>query len=176
MKRILLITLMTATLFSFAACKKNEEKVEPKGTLKQGPIVESMRTPGHGSSGMNTNFQIEVPPEVKEKWTAVKLSFKDMAENKEQDFTAKVGEDFKIPDSDLTVKIGPFLPDFKISGQVITSASNEPNNPAVRVKIYEKGKQIFPSSGKWGWLYVNFDVHSFQHERYSLKLKSGIEK
>jgi hypothetical protein len=133
--------------------------------------------PGHGTTEQKVKFQIIVPPEVKEQWHSVKLLVEDKKLNKKQEFIVRTGEVFKIPNSRLTVKIGPFLPDFKMSGQIITSASNKQNNPTVGVIIYEDGKQIFPKSGEWGWLFARFPtIHSFQHERYSLILKEGIKK
>ena len=179
MKKALLIISMTAVLFSFAACKKKEEQSVSQNTVPKGPIIETPATaPGHGGAmSQKPEFEIVVPPEVKEQWSAVRFIVEDKKENKKQEFTVKIGEEFKIPDSRLTVKVGPFLPDFKMSAQTITSASNDPNNPSVGVMIYEDGKKIFPSPRKWGWLYMNFPtIHSFQHERFGLILKEGIKK
>ena len=97
--------------------------------------------------------------------------------NKAQEFIVKLSGELKIPDSRLTVTVGDFLPDFKMGAQVITSSSNNPVNPAVGVKIFEDGTQIFPETGKWGWLYANHPtIHPFQHESFSVTLKEGVEK
>ncbi|MBI5409149.1 MAG: DUF2155 domain-containing protein, partial [Nitrospirae bacterium] len=101
----------------------------------------------------------------------------DRKQNKQQELTANIGGEVKIPDSNLIVKVGPFLPDFKMNGAVITSASNDLNNPSVGVAIFENSAQVFPSSGKWGWLYARYpEIHPFQHDRFGLKLKEGIKK
>jgi hypothetical protein len=178
MRKIFLTMLITIIFFSFLACKKKEEEPASKSLMPQGPIIDTPGvSPGHGTMGPNSEFQVVVPSEVKERWSAVVFIIDDKKENKKREVKVNIGGEFKIPGSDLTIKTGPFLPDFKMSGQIITSASDKPNNPSVGVAIYKDGKQIFPSSGKWGWLYINFPtIHSFQHERYGLTLKEGIEK
>jgi hypothetical protein len=61
-----------------------------------------------------------------------------------------------------------------MSGTVITSASAEPNNPAVAIKIFEDDQLIFPPAGEWGWIYAKFPkIHSFQHDRYGFVLTAG---
>jgi hypothetical protein len=174
-KPLILLTAMTI-LFSLISCKKSEQPPEPKGSpVGQGPIIDTQTSgEGHGRVTKKVEFQIVVPQEVKEKWMAVVVVVDDKKENKQQEFTVDIGSEFKIPDSKLTVKIGPFLPDFKMSADTITSASAEPNNPSVGIAVLDDGTQLFPATGKWGWLYSKFPtVHSFQHERFSLLLKGG---
>ena len=177
MNKILLMISLAALLFSFGACNKQEEQPVSKGPAPRGPIMDSKSAPpGHGTPGKKTEVQIVIPRIVKEQWTQVTIILDDKKENKKQELTLNIGDEFKIPDSKLTIQIGPFLPDFKMTGSVITSSSNIPNNSAVGFAIMEDGKKIFPPSGKWGWLYAKFpDAHSFQHERYGLTLKEGIK-
>ena len=168
-----------AIAFSFSSCKKKEEQpTVKKETMASGPTIDTPAgAPAHGTPGQKPEIQIVVPAEVKETWAAVTFIVEDKKENKKQDITVNIGDEFKIPGSGLTVKTGPFLPDFKMSAQTITSASNNPVNPSVGVEIYDNGEKVFPPSGKWGWLYMNFPtIHSFQHERYSLTLKEGLKK
>ncbi len=179
MKKIIVFTAITMLVFSLAACQKKEEPSSAqKSPVPQGPITEIPGgPPGHGISGQKTEFQVVVPPDVTEQWSGVTIIVDDKKENTKQEFTLNIGEEFQIPESGLTVKVGPFLPDFKMSGTVITSSTSEPNNPSVGVAVFEDGKQLFPSSGKWGWLYAKFPtIHSFQHERYSLSLKEAFKK
>ena len=178
MKKALLLILAITVVFAFWGCQKKEEQpAATQNATPMGPIVDIPGAGGHGDLGVKTNFQVVVPPEVKDQWVSIKFSVEDKKEKKQKEYTVNIGDEFKISDSNLTVKTGPFLPDFKMSGQIITSASNNPANPAVGVAIYENGNKIFPQSGDWGWLYINFPtVHSFQHERYALVLKEGIKK
>ena len=177
MKKILFMISLAALLFSFGACNKQEEQPVSKDPAPRGPIMDSKSAPpGYGTPGQKSKIKIVVPRIVKEQWTQVTIILDDKKENKKQELTLNIGDEYKIPDSQLTVQIGPFLPHFKMSGSVITSSSNEPNNPSVGFAIMEDGKKIFPPSGKWGWLYAKFpDAHSFKHERYGLTLKGGIK-
>jgi hypothetical protein len=57
-------------------------------------------------------------------------------------------------------------------GSNITSGSNDPVNPAVRVEIFEKGKSIFK-----GWLFAKMpEIHPFENDKYGLLLKEGVRK
>ncbi|HDH53404.1 MAG TPA: DUF2155 domain-containing protein [Nitrospirae bacterium] len=178
MKKILLMILITVFLFSFMACKKQEEETVSQSPAQAGPLMDTPTAlPGYGAPVQKSKLQVVVPPDVKEEWSQVTIIVEDKKENRKEEFTVNIGGEFKIPGSKLTVKTGPFLPDFKMSGTAITSSSNEPNNPTVGVAVFEDGKKLFPASGEWGWLYAKFPtVHSFQHERYGLILKEGIKK
>ncbi|HBH61262.1 MAG TPA: hypothetical protein DDX85_05880 [Nitrospiraceae bacterium] len=179
MRKLTILLSITILLFTLGACKKKEEPAPVQKSPVQGPIVETPADtpPGHGVPAQKTEFQVVVPPEVEGMWAKVTVVVDDKKMNKKEEFTVKIGDEFNIPDSKLTVKIGPFFPDFKMSGTMITSSSNEPNNPAVGVAIFEGGTRVFPASGEWGWLYVKFPaIHAFQHERFALALKEGVKK
>ena len=129
---------------------------------------------GHGA-GMGApkgELKIVVPDSVKGKWSAVKIVVEDKTAKKAQEFTVKLNSEFQIPNSDLKVVVGEFLPDFRMGEGSATSASNETNNPAVRVRVIEKGKEIHK-----GWLYAKFPtIHPFEHPKYGLALKEGVKK
>ena len=179
MKKTILIISALALLFSFGACEKKEEKIEAKSQAPSGPIIDAT-IPGQGDGGHGgpkTEFSVVVPQEVKDSWTSAVFIIEDKQEGKQDEVTVNVGGEFNIADSGLVVKTGPFLPDFKMSAETITSNSNSPDNPAIGIEIYENGVKVFPPSGKWGWLYANFPtIHSFEHSRYALVLKEGIKK
>ncbi len=183
MKKIFSVLAAVIILLSAVSCKKKEEQPQapPQSALPQGPLVDSQAqqppSPGHGMPGQKIEFKVVVPQEVESRWSAVKFVVEDKTKKKQQELSAPIGGELKIPDSNLTVKVGPFLPDFKMTGDMITSASNDLINPAVGVIVYENGAQIFPTSGQWGWLYLKFpSIHPFQHERFALALKEGIKK
>ena len=119
-----------------------------------------------------------IPSAVKGKWKSVVLVVEDKTAKKSSEYTVNLNSDFKIPNSNLKISVGDFLPDFRMNGLEITSVSNEPNNPAVGVKVFEGGKQIFPAPGKkWGWLYAKFPtMHPFEHAKYKISLKEGVKK
>jgi hypothetical protein len=175
MKRAAVIMLSIMFVTSLVSCQKKEEPTAAKGPVQQGPIIDiPAPAPGHGTPTQRPEFSVVVPPDVKDTWLGVTIAIDDKQENKQTDYEVALGSELKIPDSNLTVKVGPFLPDFKMSGEIITSASNEPNNPAVGIVIFQDGTKVFPPAGEVGWLYSKFPtIHSFQHDRYSLVLKAG---
>jgi hypothetical protein len=177
MKKYLSAAVIVIMLFAFAACKKKEEEQISQTPAQRGPIIDSPADMTGHTKTQEIEFQVVVPPDVEEEWSAVKLLVEDKKLNKTREVTVQIGGEFNISDSNLTVKVEHFLPDFKMSGPIITSGSNLPKNPAVGVIILEDGMQIFPESGKWGWLYSKFPtIHPFQHERFGLKLKDGVKK
>ncbi|MBF0553090.1 MAG: DUF2155 domain-containing protein [Nitrospirae bacterium] len=135
---------------------------------KGAPLAE-----GHGGGeGEKHQIEVVVPDNVKGKWEAVKLSIADKKTNKTQDITVKLGSEYKIPDSSVTIIPVVFLPDFRMDSLTITSISAELNNPAANVIISEAGKELFK-----GWLYSKYpDIHPFQHDRFAVVMLEGIKK
>ncbi len=128
--------------------------------------------------GMTGKTQIVVPESVKGKWSAVKIILEDKITKTKKEFEVKLNSDFKIPDSSLKIHVGEFLPDFRMDGLNLTSGSNEPRNPALSIRVFEGGKQIFPAPGRqWGWLFAKVpSIHPFEHPKYGITLKEGIKK
>jgi hypothetical protein len=122
--------------------------------------------------------QVLVPESVKGKWSAAKIIVEDKTSNARQEYTVKLNSDFKIPNSNLKIHVGDFLPDFRIDGLNLTSGSNDPRNPALAIRVFENNKQIFPAPGKdWGWLFEKVpSIHPFEHRKYAIFLKEGIKK
>ncbi|MDA8155275.1 MAG: DUF2155 domain-containing protein [Actinomycetota bacterium] len=160
-KKSVLIVMAAALVLSFASCKKKEQPAAPAaGGQAPGIYI----PPGEP--------QVIVPDSVKGKWSAVDLIIQDKTTGKSEVAKVNIGGDYKIPGSTLKVQVVDFLPDFKMEGTVITSSSNDLNNPAARVNIYDGDKQIFK-----GWLYSKFPaIHPFQHEKYAVTLKDAIKK
>ncbi len=149
-----------AMILSLGACKKKEEPVQ------EAPAP----APAHELKIPKGETRIVVPDSVKGKWEAVKIEILDKTSNKKETATIKLGSEYAIPGSNIKIKVGDFLPDFRMDGLSITSASNELKNPAVHVTVHEGDKEIFNS-----WLYSNFPtIHPFQHEKYSLKLIEAV--
>lgn len=175
-EKVLAVTLGFVLTVSAGACKKKEEQPVPK-TPMQAPMSTPMQSPmqapmsPHGNTGPRIEKSVVVPPSVKGKWSKVKFVFEDKTTKKTSEYTVNIGSEFKIPNTNLKIVVGEFLPDFKMDESTITSASDLPNNPAVRVEIFENGKSIFK-----GWLYSKFPtIHPFEHEKYGLILKEGIK-
>ena len=178
--RIILILLMLTGMIT--GCKKGEERPVtnmppqmPAVPLGQAPGQMPLQAPmpPHGdatSMAPKVERTIVVPDEVKGKWTKVVLNVVDRGSNKSGEYTVKLKSEFNIPNTDLKIMVGDFLPDFIINETTLTSASSRPNNPAVKVEIFEGGKSIFR-----GWLYAKYPtMHPFEHPKYAITLKEGV--
>jgi hypothetical protein len=209
MKKIFLILLGLILVFSFTACKKKEESQPlpqtqvpqgqmpqqeqtmpgrmPPGQMPQQQMPQGQAMPGQmqemGKPGMmpaRGKSQIVVPPSVKGQWSGAKIIVEDKTSKAKQEYTVKLNSDFKIPNSNLKVHVGEFLPEILFEGQNITSRSNEPNNPGLTIRVYENDKQVFPDlkTGKqWAWLFAKVpSMHAFVHPKYGIILKEGVKK
>jgi hypothetical protein len=181
-KQMLAVVCSLSLLIAAGACKKKEEKPPMPQTGMPGqeqgmPPGMQPGMPGGPQGQPNIvvpkgQKTIVLPDSVKGKWKAVVLVVSDKKTNKQQEYTVNLNSDLNIPNSNLKVSVGEFLPDFRMEGLTITSTSNEPNNPAVGVKVFENGKEIFK-----GWLYAKFPtMHPFEHPNFSIVLKDGVKK
>jgi hypothetical protein len=138
-----------------------------------GPAGGGMDVPaGHPQVG-GAGRPVRLPGEVKGRWQGVKLRVEEKGGAKSPEvFTIKLGGQLSIPGSKLRVKVGEFLPALQVSSGEITSASNDPTNPAVLVTVSEDGKETFK-----GWLFSKFpDMQPFEHPKYRITLVEGVPK
>jgi hypothetical protein len=177
-KKILAVACVLSLLAVVEGCKKKEEQPAPQPSMQQGM---QQLPPGHTTNpgvqeggimvprGATT---LSLPDSVKGKWKSVVLIVEDKASKKTSELTVSLNSDVKIPNSNLKLSVGEFIPDFKMQELTITSMSNDPNNPAVGVKVFENDKEIFK-----GWLYSKFpNIHPFNHPKYGITLKEGLKK
>lgn len=179
MKRMtVLLSILVGLTLILTSCKKKEEPPIPKMPMQQAPMPQApmpmppapMQPASPHGNAQKSEKKIIVPESAK-KWNKVKLIFLDKSANKTIEYIVNVNSEWKIPNTNLKVKVGEFLPDFKMTETEITSSSDVPNNPAVRVEVIEDGKSIFK-----GWLYAKFPmIHPFEHQKYGLALKEGIK-
>jgi hypothetical protein len=158
----------------------------PQSPMPPGPMMPGQSVPG----GMQKKApatamtmpagekKVVVPDLVKGKWSAVKLAIEDKTTKQVQEYKVNLHSSFTVPNSNLKLSVGDFLPDFKMGADSLTSGSNDPKNPAVGIQVTEGDKQIFPTPGrKWGWLFAKLPtVHPLKHPRYNIILKEGIKK
>ncbi len=204
-RKILALAVTLLCIVVISACKKKEPEPPapqmpapvmpsgqmppaqmPMGQMPAGPIPQAQAPTGQmppaqmppAGMGMTGKTQIVVPESVKGKWSAVKIILEDKITKTKKEFEVKLNSDFKIPDSSLKIHVGEFLPDFRMDGLNLTSGSNEPRNPALSIRVFEGGKQIFPAPGRqWGWLFAKVpSIHPFEHPKYGITLKEGIKK
>ena len=120
--------------------------------------------PPHPVGNQGKPKEIVVIDEVKKKWSTVNLLF--IENGKEIPLTVKVGGKAGVPNTNLTVSVESFMPDYTISENNITTRSNEPNNPAVLLELFEGNKSLAK-----GWVFERFpDFNSYRHERYQMVL------
>ena len=121
----------------------------------------------------SVRLELVVPDEVRKEWKGVSISVKDKKTGVKKKYQIGIGENMKIPDSELDIKAVAILPDFQIKHQIgiITSTSNKPNNPAAKIVIQERGKELFRS-----WIYQKLPtVNAFNHEKFEVLLIEAIK-
>jgi hypothetical protein len=148
-----------------AALPPNHPSVEGAG---MGPQADRPHPPV-GSTGRT----VKVPDSVKGKWQAVRLKVEVKSGGPApQVFTVKLGGELAIPGSALKLRVDDFLPALQVKDNEITSASNDPSNPAALVTIWEGSKEAFH-----GWLFGKFpEMQPFEHQAYRITLVDGIPK
>ena len=193
MQRLVLAAAASVALVSFGVvgCKEkghpdpnvrmaisHDREVTPEqGQPSQAEGSAAPETQADGSTGTGTSApkipnRLDVPPAVVKAWSGIRLHWKDSQSGKEGSLDVPLGGGAMLPDSDLQVGADVFLPAFTMTADAITSSSIEPENPAARIEVLEKGNSIFS-----GWVFTRFpDVHPFQHPRFSLRLEGGVRR
>jgi hypothetical protein len=129
-------------------------------------------TGGNAPGAPKVPTRLVVPPEVAKTYSAIRLTWKDSTSGKEGAVDIPLGGSARVPNSELEVHADVFLPAFTMTADEITSHGVELTNPAARLTVVEKDKQVFG-----GWIFTNFpDVHPFEHPRFSLRLAGGVKK
>ena len=114
--------------------------------------------------------KVLIPPDVKKTWGAVKIAVIDKTRATENIYTVPIGGKSRIPSSNITITAEAFLPSFVMEGTTMTSASNELNNPGVKVRITDNGQPIFV-----GWLFSRFPTtHAVTHPKFGFTLVGAV--
>jgi len=176
-----IFALGAVAILTVSGCSKKEEP-PPAAPKAAAPAKQPEMPPSHPpatgapqaqpapSAPTPAKREIMVPEEVKNTWKAVVLQVTDKSTNTSQDLTVDVGQTSKVGGLDITVDT--FLPAFTMTGDALTSSSNETTNPAAKVTVKENGQEIFSA-----FLFsMHPDVHPFQHEKYSIILKDFVKK
>jgi cytochrome c biogenesis protein len=102
----------------------------------------------------------------------VELS-KKSKDNEKKDFigayTINPYHDFQVPNTQLKIKLAEYVPDFVINDSGgIDSRSNNPNNPAALIEIYDGNESKYKS-----WVFQKFpEFHATADSEYSVKFIS----
>ena len=171
-KFTLLVAVLMMVVIAGTGCKKKEPPPPPMPP-QGAPGQPGMPGAPHGEPGAPpVEKKIIVPDAVKGAWKAVKVEVEFKGKNSKKAFTIPLNSEFKVPDSDITLKVGNFLPHFTMAADQITSGSNNLENPAAQIEVFQGGKEIFH-----GWLFAKYPaVHPFQNDKFGLVLLEGIKK
>jgi hypothetical protein len=164
-KFTLLVAILMLVAFAGTGCKKKQPPPPP---------APAQGAPGqHGEAGTPpVEKKIVIPDAVKAGWKAVKIEVEYKEKKSKKAFTIPLNSEFKVPDADITLKVGYFLPHFAMGADQITSTSNNPENPAVQLEVFQGGQEIFH-----GWSFsLHPTVHPFTNDKYGLALLEGIKK
>ena len=133
------------------------------GGAEPRPADEPEHPPGSGKE-----LNVSIPDTVQGKWSAVMLEVL-MADGSKQQIRAVLGEETRLADSGLILRAEIFLPSYISDFKTITSASNDLNNPAVKVRLLENQKDMVV-----GWLFQNLpEFNSFKSDKLEVRLLSA---
>src|SRR5512141_335628 len=170
-KFTLLVDVLMMVAFAGTGCKKKQPPPPPRppqGAPGQPNMPGMPGTPGAPA----VEKTIVIPDAVKGGWKAVKIEVEFKEKKGKKTFTVPLNSEFKVPDTDLTLKVGNFLPHFAMAADQITSNSNNPENPAAQLEVFQGGKEVFH-----GWLFsLHPTVHPFTHDKYGVTLLEGVKK
>jgi hypothetical protein len=165
MKRLLLVLLAVAAV----ACR---ERGRPDPSIRMAVSHEREAEEGGSEPGGSVPTKLVVPPEVTTAFSGVRIGWKDSQSGQGGVVDVPIGGSARIPGSDLEIRSDVFLPSFSMTTEEITSTGVGQENPAARIAVVEKGKEVFA-----GWIFQRFpDVHPFQHPRFSLRLEGGVPR
>ena len=114
---------------------------------------------------------IVVPKEVKGQWKAVKIMVRNkIDESRSSMKTASLGSSFNLGGSGIKVTVGPSMPNFVMTQKNYSSNGNELINPAVRLRVEDKGKILFE-----GWAFAKYPtMYAFEHDEFAFQLMDYI--
>ena len=163
MKRNVLLCLFVVMLSAlFLACSEKKDAVEDLHAI--------VNVPQEHQPVLSAPVRVEVSNEVLSAWKAIKVEVIDLVSAKATAYIVNIGGEQEFGDSGMKIKALNFLPAFQMNVPIITSRSNELENPAAQIEVYEGDVQIFK-----GWLFTLYPTtHAFTHPKYSITLVEGI--
>ncbi|MBE9528408.1 MAG: hypothetical protein IME99_04125 [Proteobacteria bacterium] len=133
----------------------------PEGMDK---MTESIQRASHAN--IKTQKEVVLTDEMKAKWNEVQIAITDNANQRTENVTLKVGSKVKLTQDGYFLTIDAFVPDYAIAESKIVSRSDEANNPAMLVSLYENETQVTR-----GWVFKDFsEFNSYSNSRFVLQL------
>lgn len=168
--------------FSLFACSgdKAEDAGADKGSTPEvsdtnGEIPEGHPTmtdeklftemPDQDHSQLKSTKPVKVTDAIKSKYRSVNLQVTDNSTGIKDVIKVGVGAKKELKDG-FSIRAEVFLPDYSIFDDYIASRSEELNNPAVMVELYEGDKLVAS-----GWVFKEMtQYNSYKHLRFAVAL------
>jgi len=141
----------------------------PEGHPPVGQQAQDFKAMHSGKKMTKFDRPINIPEEVQKTWKSATIDIVDKTSGKvAKEFKVKPGQTVNY--GGLEIKVLYVVPHLVLDNGY-TSATNEPQNPAILVEVKEKGKTIYA-----GPIYQKFpQMYNINHPRYEIILK-GISK
>jgi hypothetical protein len=111
--------------------------------------------------------KLNVPAEVKATWKSVELAVS--VAGRAHNLRVAIGSQAAIPGSSLALHALAYLPAFQIGDGGITSSGNKPDNPAVLLRLTDKGQTVAE-----GWVFQQLpDFDTLKSDKARVRLVSA---
>lgn len=135
------------------------------------PAMEATTDSGFVHPKTNLSSTLSIPSEIKAKWKSVELAITATG-GKEQRARVAIGDKVAIANTGLSLSVDAFVPAFMSDAGVVTSSSNQLDNPAVELQLRDHKGKIAE-----GWVFQNLaDFNSFSSSQVSVRLLSAEAK
>lgn len=135
------------------------------------PTQETSSDSGFVHPKTSLTSTLRIPPEVKAKWKSVELSITATG-GKEQRAHVTIGDKVTVANTGLSLNVAAFVPAFMSDAGVVTSSSNNLDNPAVQLQLRDGKGKIAE-----GWVFQSLpEFNSFSSSKVSVRLLSAEAK
>lgn len=142
--------VLLTLLSSLVACNDSVEVVD-HGVIEKPPEHEQWKDDTEEQVNAKTKAverKIEVPSGVYEHYPSLVLEMQ-APDSEARQYELRPEQDMMV--DGFSVEVGAFLPSFVIQGDVITTESMLPSNPALMLDISHQGQKVFT-----GWLFSEY--------------------
>lgn len=137
----------------------------PQGHPTVGGDGASSAPTDHGSVGSGAK-EVRVSDEVRATWKVVEVELTDTDSAVKKVLKLDVGKKVAIEGTNFKISAVVFIPHYVIYEDHIGSKTNELNNPAVLMELFDGDKSVAR-----GWIFKSFTTfNSFVHEKYTIAL------
>lgn len=164
------LAIASALLFTGCGSDKKEAALQKERERALQNFSEGI-TPPPKPKPLPANIEIYVPDNIKKKYTAVIMAVGVRKTEQVTKFTVKLGETAKVPGTGYTIKVGEYLPEWILKGNMATTKSDKPVDPAVRATIYQSGEPVFD-----GFIFQRHKTPSFITDAYAIGLVGAVSR